>query len=345
MSNNESLRELVEQWRRSAAISTNVYTEMAPLYSQLATELESLLNQAPAVGQAASEAQDAVSHHVPTTSEQEAAIDEAAGLTKVVLRLPDDLFMRLFGEASARGLVLSAYIRGLLSAAPAAPVARLDGAVQCEACGGWNKPGCISCCAAYEQRRAVVAPVADSLDPDSPNFKEGLAVGMSCEQALADKIRNPVCDWCGACSEQDAASKCSPDGDSCPGTDFPLSRLWELSKAAAPVAHSKKTKCTRHGSIAHRLYCAIACKGDPACFFGLESATQARWADGIEEVFGKAAAPAVEVDEAMVERAARVVCTRADEVWDHIGDFARDALMDTQRAALAAALGREVDRG
>jgi hypothetical protein len=49
-------------------------------------------------------------------------------------------------------------------------------------------------------------------------------------------------------------------------------------------------------------------------------------------------AQAVDVDEAMVERMARVVAQHAGEDFDDIGSFARSVLMDTQRAALTAAL-------
>lgn len=44
------------------------------------------------------------------------------------------------------------------------------------------------------------------------------------------------------------------------------------------------------------------------------------------------------VDDAMVERAARVVAQRVGENFDRIGEFAQTILLDTQRAALTAAL-------
>ncbi len=82
---------------------------------------------------------------------------------------------------------------------------------------------------------APAAQGADVIDPESPNFKEGLSVGMSCERMLVAKIKNPTCDRCGACSAEDALDKCSPSDDSCPGSEFPLSQLWGMSKAAAPA--------------------------------------------------------------------------------------------------------------
>lgn len=45
------------------------------------------------------------------------------------------------------------------------------------------------------------------------------------------------------------------------------------------------------------------------------------------------------VSEERVELAARIVCQRAGESWDQIGEFAQGAIKDTQRAALQAALG------
>lgn len=47
------------------------------------------------------------------------------------------------------------------------------------------------------------------------------------------------------------------------------------------------------------------------------------------------------VDDAMVERMARVVATRAGEDYDAIGEFAQTLLKDTQRAALVAAMEKE----
>lgn len=47
------------------------------------------------------------------------------------------------------------------------------------------------------------------------------------------------------------------------------------------------------------------------------------------------------VDEAMVERSARVVAEIAGEDFDKIGEFAQGVLRDTQRAALTAALAKE----
>lgn len=44
------------------------------------------------------------------------------------------------------------------------------------------------------------------------------------------------------------------------------------------------------------------------------------------------------VTEAMVEAAARVVAYRAGEDFDHVGEFTQGILLDTQRAALEAAL-------
>ncbi len=62
----------------------------------------------------------------------------------------------------------------------------------------------------------------------------------------------------------------------------------------------------------------------------------------------------VKVTEAQIVAAGRVVAERAGEDWDAIGDFAREVIADTQRAALTAALatvqpaepgaGQEIDR-
>lgn len=46
----------------------------------------------------------------------------------------------------------------------------------------------------------------------------------------------------------------------------------------------------------------------------------------------------VEVSDAMVEAAARVVCRHAHENWDDIGEFTQGVLKETQREAITAAL-------
>ena len=57
------------------------------------------------------------------------------------------------------------------------------------------------------------------------------------------------------------------------------------------------------------------------------------------------ATPAGKVDEAMVDRACRVVAERAGEDFDHLGDATQSILRETQRAALTAALHPEPVQG
>lgn len=52
---------------------------------------------------------------IPVGPEEEAAIDQAAGLSKITLRLPIDLANRLKQEAAAQQLVFPAYLRALLT--------------------------------------------------------------------------------------------------------------------------------------------------------------------------------------------------------------------------------------
>lgn len=73
----------------------------------------------------------------------------------------------------------------------------------------------------------------DEIDTESADFKEGFAVGRAESEHLCEMIKNPTCHRCGATSAKDAETKCRPGGmggDECPGTEWPLSKLW----ASAP---------------------------------------------------------------------------------------------------------------
>lgn len=56
--------------------------------------------------------------YTPVSEAHEAAIDEALGLTKMVLRFPTELMATLRSEADAKGVVLAAHIRDRLTKPP-----------------------------------------------------------------------------------------------------------------------------------------------------------------------------------------------------------------------------------
>lgn len=123
--------------------------------------------------------------------------------------------------------------------------------------------------------------------------------------------------------------------------------LHDAMLSAAPAAPVIEGPPHRLAVTLQSVVESARCLGIAQC--GSNGDAVSYWTDKVNAYVtiakGQTAAPVVEVDEAMVERASRVVCERAGETWDHIGAFARDAISETQRAALAAALGPEVDRG
>ena len=79
---------------------------------------------------------------------------------------------------------------------------------------------------------------------------------------------------------------------------------------------------------------AVLC--DPegkCCIYGSDRDRQI-----VDEALATLTAASGGVDEGMVERAARVVAKVAGEDFDQLGEFTQGVLMDTQRAALTAAL-------
>lgn len=79
--------------------------------------------------------------------------------------------------------------------------------------------------------------VVDEIDPNSRNFKQGMAVGRAELEIVRKAIDSRQCEECGARNAEEARTMCRPDGDSCPGTEWPLADLWEL-QAAQPAAPS-----------------------------------------------------------------------------------------------------------
>lgn len=72
----------------------------------------------------------------------------------------------------------------------------------------------------------------------------------------------------------------------------------KLRALAGGIAEAKGCEGNgKYGSVAHRLYCEIACKGDPECFFGIDLPTKQRWISGVENVL---MAPLFPAQEALV---------------------------------------------
>ena len=79
--------------------------------------------------------------------------------------------------------------------------------------------------------------VVDEIDPNSRNFIKGMEVGRAELAIVRRAIDSRQCDECGARSPEEAQTMCRPDGDSCPGTEWPLADLWGL-QAAKPAVPS-----------------------------------------------------------------------------------------------------------
>ena len=83
------------------------------------------------------------------------------------------------------------------------------------------------------QQPAAAVPAEPAPNPESADFKAGMALGRAESEFLAAAIKNPACVLCGATCEKDAETKCRPSGDSCPGTEWPLANLWALAQQPA----------------------------------------------------------------------------------------------------------------
>jgi hypothetical protein len=73
----------------------------------------------------------------------------------------------------------------------------------------------------------------DEIDPNSASFREGFSVGRAESEFMCGLLKDPKCHSCGARNAKEAESMCRPDGDSCPGTEWPLSNIWALTTPAS----------------------------------------------------------------------------------------------------------------
>lgn len=110
------------------------------------------------------------------------------------------------------------------------------------------------------------------MTPESPTAQSGPSEAV----AKLEEIRDGI--WL-ACNN---AAQC----------DFIKSEIdGVIAAIQTPPAGARDAVCD-YGSLAHRLYCAIACNGDSACIFGADPVVRERWLSGVEEVLGKATQPA-----------------------------------------------------
>lgn len=137
---------------------------------------------------------------------------------------------------------------------------------------------------------------ADMLPEDCPEFSMLRAYAATLRQQ-SDGVTDEVVER--ACV---AASTCEVEG--CVSVPWPcdysdtelrnfrafircaLEAVWPQAALAQSTQVEERECGNAHGSLAHRLYCEIACTGHPACFFGLPEVTQRRWIDGVNAVFG-----------------------------------------------------------
>ena len=88
---------------------------------------------------------------------------------------------------------------------------------------------------------AAAVSAESAPNPESADFKSGMALGRAESEFLAAAIKNPACGLCGATCAKDAEAKCRPGGDSCPGVEWPLANLWALAQqpaAAVPEGYA-----------------------------------------------------------------------------------------------------------
>lgn len=89
-----------------------------------------------------------------------------------------------------------------------------------------------------ERNASVGDQNARAVDDESPSFQAGFDLGRGESEFIVGLIRDPKCVRCGARNAQEAEAMCRPSDDSCPGSEWPLERLWALATPPAAQADS-----------------------------------------------------------------------------------------------------------
>jgi hypothetical protein len=86
---------------------------------------------------------------------------------------------------------------------------------------------------------------AEDVDTESASFKEGMKLGRSESDFLCGMIENPQCQTCGARNAKEAETMCRPSCDGCPGTGWPLEKLWSLQAGAEDARDAERYRFIR----------------------------------------------------------------------------------------------------